>query len=184
MEDTGVTAAFVRKILSYDSEIGVFTWRPRKIQGFNSSGKAAGGFDDQGYMRVWLTFGNVRRLYKAHRLAWLYVYGEWPKGEIDHIDGNRSNNSIANLRVATSAQNNANRRKRGGCSSRCKGVSWRKDLKKWSARIKIAGRNTRLGIFDTEQEAIEAYLSRAREVHGDFAPSRCRSVIDGDGAGI
>ena len=102
----------------------------------------------------------------AHRLAWLYVHGEWPNGQIDHIDGNKANNAIANLRIATPAQNSARRRTtRKFAPSRGvmpHGVGF-------VARIHHAGKRHYLGYFSTAEAAKAAYEAKAKEIHGEFA---------------
>src|ERR1700719_1662744 len=95
----------LRELLSYDPETGVFRWLVRKRQNVKA-GDVAGSFDGCGYCKISID----RRAYKAHRLAWLYMTGEWPPAEIDHINMNRADNRFANLRLATRHQNMANQR--------------------------------------------------------------------------
>ena len=104
--------------------------------------------------------------YMAHRLAWLYVHGEWPKGEIDHIDSNPANNAMSNLRDGTRAQNMQNLIKpRSNNKSGYLGVRWCTQMRAWQARI---GKNSvyhNLGYFSTADEASAAYISKKREIH-------------------
>jgi hypothetical protein len=101
-----------------------------------------------------------------HRIIWLLWTGSWPKHQIDHIDGNRKNNRILNLREATKAQNQGNRKvTRNGL----KGVTRTRCGKPFQASIWLNGKNTYLGRFDTERAAHEAYMREARNVWGEFA---------------
>ena len=140
---TGITADQLRALLHYDPDTGFFRWR----EGIDHwrAGLPAGTLYKQrpnGPKRVAIIIGTAseekykvigvrRRVYKAHRLAWLYVYGEWPDGEVDHINGDPADNRIVNLRVATSAENCRNRGLRADNTSGIKGVSWSKRSKRW-----------------------------------------------------
>lgn len=108
-----ITAAQLREVLNYDPETGVFTWRLSTGQR-SKPGRIAGSLDHQGYTRI----GVLDSYYSAHRLAWLYMAGEWP-ALIDHLDGNRSNNRFSNLRVVNQKTNSENQRTHGrGSTSR------------------------------------------------------------------
>ena len=108
------------------------------------------------------------KLYRSCRLAWLYVTGEWPKYQIDHINMVRDDDSWTNLRLATSSQNNMNRRARAGTASGLKGVSWDSRSGKWVALITAFGVTTWLGVFDDPQEAHRAYSDAAEKFHGEY----------------
>lgn len=108
-----------------------------------------------------------REVNLAHRLAWLLVYGEWPDGDLDHINGERDDNRIVNLRLATRAQNNMNARRPCSNTSGYKGASFCRG--KWDARIGIDGKDVYLGSFDTPEEAHAAYANAASKVFGEFA---------------
>lgn len=110
-----------------------------------------------------------RRLYMAHRLAWLYVTGTWPINHVDHINGNRSDNRFANLRAATSRENARNSRMRANNACGYKGVHYKKQLNKFVAQIHVDGRVYHLGVFGTAEEAHAAYCKAAREHFGEFA---------------
>jgi hypothetical protein len=166
------TAEHIRSLLDYDPETGDFTWKYRsgddsRITNWNRrwAGKRSYNMDRKGYLKIVLK----PRQYKAHRLAWLYVYGEWPKGEIDHIDGNRANNAIANLRVATARQNQSNKTMKTAQSG-FRGVT--KHFNKWRAMIRVDGKTTHLGLFDTPEAASAAYKAAAAANFGEFAYSR------------
>ena len=157
-----LTQSSLKQALSYDPETGIF--RRKKTSGGWPAGKEVGSKEWYGHIRIKIN----RRKYYAHRLAWLYVYGEWPTKFLDHIDGNPSNNSIANLRLATNQQNQRNCRKYVSNTSGLKGVSEVKSEGRWKAQIRINGRRTYLGIFDTPEEAHEAYCAAGRKHFGEF----------------
>lgn len=154
----------IRSVLDYDQATGVFRWRyDRKgVRG----GTIAGGIAVHGYWRLHVD----GKTWWAHRLAWFYVYGEVPTLEVDHIDGNRSNNAIANLRLATRRQNQINKKMTKAPKSGYRGV--RKQDQKWRADIRIAGVRKYLGVFDTPELASAAYAKEAAKHHGEFAFSR------------
>ena len=160
-----LSAERLRELLSYDADTGVFTWAARR--GNVPAGKRAGTRDSDGYTQISIE----GRLYKAHRLAWLYVHGEWPFGEVDHINGARDENQIGNLRVATSAENKQNQRRAHSRnkSSGLLGVNWSKDAKRWRASICVNKKQRHIGLFDTAEAAHNAYLAAKAELH-PFAP--------------
>lgn len=121
-----IPAARVRELLDYNSETGVFVWRVS-----NSNRRSAGSIAGSRHPKTGWLIGVDGTQYKAHRLAWLHYYGKWPPGSLDHKDGNNLNNAIANLRVATFAQNSANMRTRPNNKIGLKGVS--RANQKWFA---------------------------------------------------
>ncbi len=169
---TSLTAERLRALLSYDAATGSFVWRRREETSlhetrFNArfAGTIAGCLDGNGYRKIRID----GRLCKEHRLAWLYVYGRWPANQIDHINGVRDDNRIANLREATTAENGWNSgRRRNGTSDR-KGVTWHKRDRKWRARIRVSSREIHLGSFACPEEASRAYAEAAAKYHGEFA---------------
>lgn len=150
----------LKKYLEYNSITGVFT---NKITRSNKlAGSIAGTADTKGYIMI--SINNCKFL--AHRLAWLYMYGYWPDSDLDHVDGNRTNNSISNLRKATRSQNNYNRtsnRNKNEYRGVCKTSSG-----KFSASIKVGGKDVYIGNFMTVEEASLAYEDKAREVQKEF----------------
>ena len=146
-----ITAEYLRSILNYDPETGIFT---RKVRTSNSVkvGDVAGCSNGCGYLQIRLH----NRLHLAHRLAWLYVYGEWPKGQIDHINRNRSDNRISNLREVSHKQNGQNAGKYSHNTSGHTGVSWYKHTSRWQAQIMHNYKLIHLGRFTDIGEAIAA----------------------------
>jgi len=151
-----VDSTRVRFLLSFNEESGDFHWKvPR--QGTRKD-KKAGCVGSDGYWSICIDGA----LYKGHRLAWLYVYGEWPSDQIDHINGNRLDNKISNLRIVTQNQNQQNRKpNRNGTG--VKGVS--KIKNGFSAQIGHNGQKTYLGFFKTKEEAGAAYVKAAQKLH-------------------
>jgi hypothetical protein len=152
----------IKDILSYDMETGEFRWKINR-GGFAKAGTMAGSIDTHGYRQIMLQ----RKLYLAHRLAWFYVTGEWPKYQIDHIDGDRTNNRFANLRDVIKITNVQNQKSAhsNNKSSGLLGVSWRADIGKWVAGIRISGKRKSLGHFTSKEEAHAAYITAKRKYH-------------------
>jgi hypothetical protein len=148
----------LRELLAYDKETGIFTWR--KTKGRCHKDAKAGWIDRDGYLCIGLFTLN----HAAHRLAWLYVYGEWPKGQVDHKNMIVTDNRIVNLRVATMTHQRANQRVRRDSSTGFKGV-YETRHGTFSARLC----HEHLGTFDTINLARNAYNKRAKEVFGEFA---------------
>lgn len=160
-----LTAERLREVLHYDPETGVFIRKVRLAQRHQVGDRAdfvvrGGGL--KGYYRVSLF--SERHL--AHRLAWLYVYGEWPRHEIDHMNGDRGDNRICNLRDVTGAVNVQNMRvPRKRNLSGYLGVYASQG--KWVARIQINRKTIHIGCFDDPEKAHHAYLKVKREIHRD-----------------
>lgn len=149
-----ITAERLRELLHYDPETGIFIWRVNRARR-QTAGKVAGSFASQGYWIIGVEGIN----YKAHRLAWLYVYGEWPKDQIDHLNGIKDDNRISNLRDVDNVINSHNKRiAMATARNELLGVSRRNG--KWYSQIKAF-----LGYFDTPEEAHEAYLVAKRKIH-------------------
>jgi hypothetical protein len=157
-----LTATRLREVLSYDRLTGEFVWL-MTLSNRALAGSAAGSFDKA---RGYLTIGVEGRLYQAHRLAWLYVTGEWPIGEIDHWDTNKLNNKWVNLRDVTFSMNQQNvRRPRSHNTSGYQGVVWDKRKSKWRAGLTKGGKFIYLGYFDDPAVAHQAYVAGKRIHH-------------------
>ena len=172
-----ITAEYLRSILHYCPETGVFTWRERadlpegrERRRWNTrhAGQRAGTPHRQNHT-TYIVIRINGRPYGAHRLAWFYVTGEWPSGRLDHEDGNGSHNWFTNLREATDVQNSGNSRRRSDNTSGYKGVYRSNNGRRWVARIMIDGRKRYLGMHDTPEEAHEAYVEAAKAHYGEFA---------------
>lgn len=159
----------VRQVLDYDPAIGVFRWRwradVRKEWNTRYAGMIAGSPSSAMYSAI--TIDCTSHL--AHRLAWFYTTGSWPHADIDHIDMDRSNNRIANLREATRSENMHNIGAPANNTSGVKGVCWHRRSKKWDARIEAGGRRINLGCFANLDDAARAYAEAAQKHHGCFA---------------
>jgi hypothetical protein len=150
-----VTAERLRELYDYDAKTGHFLWKGTE--------RIAGSISASGRRRIKAD----GRTYPAHRLAFLWMTGEWPKSVVDHKDGDPANNAWNNLRDVTYAQNNVNRRVNRLSASGYKGVVAVNG--RWLARIRKDGVQRRLGLFDTPEEAYAAYCEAAKELHGEFA---------------
>jgi len=150
------------QVLHYNSETGVFTWViPSRG---TKAGDVAGCRKNNGYIKICVD----QKQYHAHRLAFLYVEGRFPKADIDHVNGDRTDNRWANLRHATRSNNLLNKAKSPRNTSGFKGVSWHKQRQKWAARAQDGEKYRHLGLYDTPEAAAEAYRAFAMLRHGEF----------------
>lgn len=157
--ELNMTAAAVRQEFIYDPETGVFVWREAHgLFGQYCAGQRIGYVGPTGYVMISITRNRIRKRYRAHQLAWLYMTGEWPSQIIDHINGDKTDNRFANLRLANKAQNAMNMRKVGK-----RGV-YQISNGRW--RAVLAKRH--IGYFDTLAEAQAAFDAAAKRVHGDY----------------
>lgn len=157
-----LTAERLREALRYEPDTGLFVWANPPGEHARLAGYVAGGITT-GYVTIKVDGCK----YKAHRLAWLYVHGEWPPGDVDHRNGCPLDNRIENLRIATNPQNQANRRRDTGKETP-KGVKLIQSGR-FQARITINKKLIALGVFDTAEQAQDAYLSAAKSHYGEFA---------------
>src|SRR5580692_7435516 len=144
-------------VILYDPETGLFTWIKARR---HRVGKRAGSRNHDGYRRIHV--GGCQRA--EHRLAWLYMTGEWPAEDIDHKNRIKDDNRWCNLRLATVTQNQGNSRPRAGL----KGTT-RVRTGKWTAQIQKHGIKLHLGTFNTQEEAHKAYVRRAKKLYKEFA---------------
>ena len=160
-----LTAERLRELLDYDPETGVFTRLVRR--GGNALvGSRAGAVCSNGY-RYLMVDGTS---HCEHRLVWLHVHGVWPTDHLDHVNGVKCDNRIANLRECTHAENHQNLGVRRCNTSGHPGVSWYKAKGKWQAYINTGGERKHLGYFDTAEEAGAAYLEAKKQFH-KFQPA-------------
>lgn len=163
-----VTLDMLRERFAYDPEAGELIWKTSTLT--RPVGRPAGSLHSEGYLHVaFRVDGRMAHLY-VHRIAWALHHGAWPEADVDHINGNRKDNRIANLRAATRSQNNGNMAVRARNKSGFKGVHWNKAANKWQAMLGVKdGTRRYLGIYSTPEEAHEAYLVAAKAYFGDFA---------------
>lgn len=149
----------LKEVLDYDQNSGLFTWAIDYSKK-SSKGSVAGKNHSAGYRVVFFDASQ----HMMHRLAWLYIYGVLPEKHIDHINGNKVDNRISNLREVTHSENQQNR-KRTSNTSGFSGVTKVKDKARWGARIRINYNKIFLGYFDSPELAYEAYLKAKRHLH-------------------
>lgn len=159
-----ITVGRLREVLAYDPETGVFLWKVA-TSSRNRVGSVAGVINNVGY-RVICVDG---KHYLAHRLAWFYVHGTWPPHEIDHINRDRADNRLINLRLATKSQNMVNGNLRSDNTTGHKNISWHKGSQKYRVVIQKDGKQYQVGMFTEIDEAIRARDDAARRLHGEYA---------------
>lgn len=151
----------LQRRLSYDAASGVLTWRVHARRAL--VGAKVGSLNGCGYVRFKLN----GRFVLAHRAAWALHFGEWPAADLDHIDGSKANNRIANLRLASAAENAQNRALNRNNRSGFPGVYAMQG--RWRARIRVPGKRLSLGLFNTAEEAHTAYAAAKARLH-NFQP--------------
>jgi hypothetical protein len=163
-----MTPEVVGDLLRYEPETGHFYWRKNR-RGMAKAGMRAGSINSGGYVMI----AFLGHPYTAHKLAWILYYGSEPKyitpgrGGIDHINGDKADNRICNLRLATNSQNQANQRKsRSSCGF--KGVA-KSSPNRWEAKIRVNGKRIYLGNSPTPEGAHELYRQAAIKFFGEFA---------------
>lgn len=173
MSNKVVSPNVLRDLVHYEPDTGALIWKPRGATQFSGSGRQTAEHN----CAIWNgkyagtpAFNHVRsngylggklrgRNYKAHRFAWAVFFGEWPTHDIDHINRDRADNRLVNLRAATRSENLRNtglgHRNRSGVT----GVSWARERAQWNAKIGVNGKQVNLGYFDTLEQAVEARRS-------------------------
>jgi hypothetical protein len=154
----------VQALLDYNPETGVFSWRLDVKGRARPPGKRAGCTNALGYVVIRVD----DKLHYAHRLAWLVTHGSVPKG-IDHINGDRGDNRLCNLRLADQRQNLRNKGKQANNRSGYKGVIWERRAGRWRADIRLETKSKMLGYFDTAEDAYAAYVTASRKYFGEFS---------------
>jgi len=151
-----LTQEKLKQALRYDEVSGLFYWLGKRL-GAPKNRPAGRLSKSHGYVDICID----ATLHRAHRLAWLYVTGKWPDGDIDHIDRNKSNNAWANLRECSRQANMLNVWKSPANTSGITGVSWDSSRKKWLAQIRINGKKKNLGRYSTKNDALAAWIDAA-----------------------
>lgn len=158
------TEALIRQFVAYDPLTGLLTWKLRRPHSSATAGDQIGSLNSWGYLR----FSMLKREYMAHRVCWFLHYGEWPTQQIDHINGVKTDNRIANLRDVpqnVNMQNLLPTRRKTTSGLLGAHVSGSTASKPWSSAIKVDGRSYYLGDFDTPLEAQKAYMAAKATMH-------------------
>lgn len=164
---TDLTAERIRELLHYDPMSGQFTWLES-----HRAGKLAGCATYNGQRKLFYRKVKIYgKSYRAHRLAFLYMTGAWPVAEIDHINGDSTDNRWTNLREAPSSQNKCNSRRNNSIGF--KGVY--RTGRRYGARICLGGKHIHLGVFDCPQKGHEAYRAAAAAHYGEYANFQTRA---------
>lgn len=160
IRNNNVAAAAVRDHFFYDPETGVLLWKQNFHK--NRIGKVAGGTTQEGYRSVRID----GQTYCVHRIAWAYVHGVWPTLEIDHINRDRADNRIANLRQVTTAENQHNQAFTGRKgTSPLLGAHFNKQAQRWQSSIIVNNKAIYLGLFETDELAHAAYCAAKKRFH-------------------
>lgn len=155
-----ITAEEVRRLLNYDPETGIFT--NRVFRGLRAlEGAKAGSLTTGGYIEISIR----KRKYAAHRLAWLYVYGKWPRYNVDHINRIKTDNRVSNLRDVTQIENGQNKSLHRNNTSGVTGIDWHRQNKRWRVRIRVNWQSINLGYYVNLSDAIEARKTAETKYH-------------------
>ena len=160
-----LTQPDLKKLFDYDPLTGLFTNKTVRGHGRVKIGEVAGSIYANGYRYIEIN----GKAYRSCRLVWLYVYGEFPATFVEHRNGQKSDDRLENLRLATNGENQANRGTPSNNTSGTKGVRFETDRWRWRAQIMINGKSKNLGRFKTRDEAMVAYEKAAKEAWGDYA---------------
>lgn len=155
----------LKELLHYNPETGVWTWLNPSLVNKKPINAEAGTISVHGYRII--TIAGTK--YRASRLAWFYMTGEWPTDEMDHIDRNGVNDRWTNLRIVSRSENALNRDVQSNNASGARGVHWDETRSKWFVQVKKDNINHFIGRFDDFDEAIEARDRASAELHGEFA---------------
>lgn len=161
-----ITQTELKQLLSYDPLTGLFTYLksvPRRKKGSLAGTRTPGG--------DYLNIAIKRKAYKAHRLAWLYMFGEFPEDVLDHIDRDRQNNRIANLRCCSASENQWNRSISSDSPFGFNGVSKACSKNGFVAKIRVADKLIHIGTYATIEDAADARQLAERQYYGEFSPS-------------
>jgi len=160
-----LTLADFKSLLKYDPDSGSFTWL---VSRGGAHPRAIG--DEAGTIcKGYTTISIFKKKIAAHRLAWFFVNGKWPSSVLDHINRDKTDNRIANLREASVSQNGFNSVSHKDSVSGIKGVSWHAVANKWQVKLRANGKTHYLGLYADKNDASSAYNTAAIKFHGDFA---------------
>ena len=166
-----LTADRLREVLNYDPDTGKWTWAISA--GRKLAGDTAGTINGSGYIYIQVD----GKQYRSHRLAWMWMTGSFPCGQVDHVNCSRIDNRWSNLRQADSVQNKGNSPTQRNNTSGIRGVSWNKTAKRWQASLRKNGKLIHLGNFMEIEDAAAAYASAALKHFGDFAHPSTRELV-------
>jgi hypothetical protein len=155
----------LKELIAFDPDTGIFRW-PANLRN-QSAGRQAGTIEKKGYRQIWVD----GQRFKAHRLAWFYMTGAWPRRQIDHINGVKDDNRFANLREASNSQNQQNAPKNASNTSGYKCVVWLPHIGKWAARVKFPWERSQkdCGYFSNIVDAVICANCNMAYGHGEFA---------------
>ena len=160
-----LTQAELKKHLHYNPDTGIFTRVSLSFRSPSKIGQVAGNVcSTNGYVRISIN----NKLYRAHRLAWLYVNGSFPYVQIDHVNLNKADNRWCNLRECTQSENMFNVGLKSNNTSGYKGVVWVSHAKKWRASVHVNGKTEYLGYHENIENAIEIRKKYAQQLHKEF----------------
>lgn len=155
----GLTQERLKQLLHYDAPSGVFRWRG-SWGNCRQPWSVAGRKNDKGYVVIDIE----SRTFRAHRLAWFYTHGAWPKNQLDHRNGVRDDNKLSNLRDATNKENHENFTLSRVNTTGHRGVSWDKSRQAYTAKVTHHGKTINIGRFDTADEAGAAASAKRTEL--------------------
>tara|TARA_B110000977_G_scaffold201223_1_gene294837 strand:- start:937 stop:1482 length:546 start_codon:yes stop_codon:yes gene_type:complete len=165
-KEVALTQELLKGRLHYDKDTGIFTWLDVKGNPHRMRGKVAGCLLTTGYVQIELRVNDKRCTYRAHRLAWLYEYGEFPKGNLDHINHVKTDNRITNLRIVTQAENLRNMSMSSRNTTGYTGVHFHKVTGKYCASVRVSYKQISLGYFENIEDAAKA--AREGRAHYGF----------------
>jgi len=155
----------IKEFIDYNPNTGAMTWKKVLSNRTKAGAKCGANIDSKGYARVCFD----GKQYRAHRVAWALFYNEEPRNQVDHINGNRLDNRISNLRLATNTQNSRNANISKNNTSGVTGVTYYTAAQKWMAQIMVDRKNVYLGIFLAKEDAIKARKQAEDSYFGQFA---------------